>query len=214
MNDEFREVKELLRLGDNQKLAHLTKQLLDSRVPAQRILSEGLIPGMGIIGELMKNGEMYLPDVLQSAGAMKSALAILNPLLQQQGIESSGKIVLGTVKGDMHDIGKNLVGIMLQGAGMEVIDLGVNVPPEKYLEAIQTHKPHVVGLSALLTTTMMTMKKTIEVISNAGARDQVKIIVGGAPVNDRFAAEIGADAYARDAASAVGKVKELITNNA
>jgi 5-methyltetrahydrofolate--homocysteine methyltransferase len=153
---------------------------------------------------------MYLPEVLHSAGAMNAAMDILKPLLLKDNVESAGRIVMGTVKGDMHDIGKNLVSILLRGAGIEVIDIGVQASPEKFVEAIRIHRPAVVGMSAMLTTTMLAMKTTIEAITVAGLRSSVKIIVGGAPVTQRFADEIGADAYARDAVRASEKVKELL----
>jgi 5-methyltetrahydrofolate--homocysteine methyltransferase len=165
---------------------------------------------MAVVGEKMRNGEMYLPEVLQSAGAMKTSLATLKPHLAREGATSRGKILIGTVRGDMHDIGKNLVGIMLQGAGFEIVDIGLNVEPQKFVSAISEHMPAIVGLSAMLTTTMLNMKMTIDAIAAAGLRSKVKIIIGGAPVSQKFADEIGADGYSRDAVVAVDKVKHLM----
>jgi 5-methyltetrahydrofolate--homocysteine methyltransferase len=159
----------------------------------------------------MKCGEVYLPEVLHSAGAMNAAMDILKPLLLKDNVKPVGRVVMGTVKGDMHDIGKNLVGIMLKGAGVEVIDIGVQAPPEKFVEAVRTHSPNIVGMSAMLTTTMLAMKTTIEAMKAAGIRDSVKVIVGGAPVTQRFADEIGADAYARDAVRASERIKEMLS---
>lgn len=210
MNDQLLEMQEQLRIGNTKRVTELTQALLDQRIAPQTILNDGLIAGMSIVGEHMRTGQMYLPEVLKSAGAMRAAMEILKPLLIKLAVDARGKIVLGTVKGDMHDIGKNLVGIMLQGAGMDVIDLGVNTPPEKFVEAIREHKPAIVGMSALLTTTMMAMKKTIETITASGVRPKIKIIVGGAAVSQNFANQIGADGYARDAVGAVDKVKELL----
>jgi 5-methyltetrahydrofolate--homocysteine methyltransferase len=207
---ELQEMAGLLQQGEVNPVKLLTQQLLDQGISPQTILNEGLIAGMTVVGEQMRCGEMYLPEVLQSASVMNAAMAILKPHLQSGGVEPVGRVVLGTVKGDMHDIGKNLVAIMLQGAGFEIIDLGINTPAEKFVEAIQTHQPKVVGMSAMLTTTMLVMKKNIEVMTAAGVRPQVKIIIGGAPITQRFADEIGADGLAKDAVAAVGKVKELL----
>jgi 5-methyltetrahydrofolate--homocysteine methyltransferase len=208
--NELQEITNLLQQGNFSAVKTRTQQLLDNGVAPQKILNDGLIAGMTIVGEQMRCGEMYLPEVLQSARVMQGAMDILKPHLLREGVEPIGRIVIGTVKGDMHDIGKNLVGIMLQGLGIEVIDLGLNAPPEKFVEAIHAHHPQLVGLSAMLTTTMLVMKKTVEVIDAAGLRSRVKIIIGGAPVTQRFAAEIGADGYAKDAVTAVDKVKELL----
>jgi methanogenic corrinoid protein MtbC1 len=207
---ELQEMATLLQQGNVNAVKTLTQRLLNNGVSAQTILNEGLIAGMTIVGEQMRCGEMYLPEVLQSASVMHGAMAILKPHLLSGGVKPVGRVVLGTVKGDMHDIGKNLVGIMLQGAGFEIVDLGINTPSEKFVEAIRQHQPKLVGLSAMLTTTMLVMKKTIEVINASEVRSQVKIIIGGAPITQRFAEEIGADAYAKDAVSAVDKVKELL----
>ena len=207
---ELQEMASQLQEGNVNAVKTLTQRLLDNGFSPQTILNDGLIAGMTVVGEQMRCGEMYLPEVLQSASVMHAAMAVLKPHLLSGGVQPRGRVVLGTVKGDMHDIGKNLVGIMLQGAGFEIIDLGINTSPEKFVEAIQIHQPQILGLSAMLTTTMLVMKKTIEVMNAAGVRSQVKIIVGGAPVTQRFADEIGADNFAKDAVTAVGKVKELL----
>lgn len=209
----MQEPKELalyIEQGQVQQAELLTQQLLDAGIPPQVILHDGLIAGMAAVGEQMQSGEMYIPEVLQAAGAMKASLKLLKPLLMNDRMASRGKVVIGTVRGDMHDIGKNLVGIMLQGAGFEIVDLGLNVSPEKFVEAVQTHEPGVLGLSAMLTTTMLNMKGTIDALAAAGVRSKVKIVIGGAPVNQKFADEIGADGYARDAVLAVEKVKQLL----
>ncbi len=208
--EELEKLALMLEEGDVNGVAGLTQQLVDSGMSAQTILNKGLIVGMGVVGEKMRTGEMYLPEVLQSATAMHASLKILKPLLAQGGIQPLGKIVMGTVKGDVHDIGKNLVGILLQGAGFEIVDLGVNVAPAKFVDAINQHNPALLAISAMLTTTMLNMKTTIEAISNAGLRSKTKIIVGGAPVSQRFADEIGADGYAQNAVRAVDKVKEML----
>jgi 5-methyltetrahydrofolate--homocysteine methyltransferase len=207
---ELRDLASFLEQGETQRVTSLTQQLLDAGISPQLILNDGLIAGMAVVGEKMRNGDMYLPEVLQSAGAMQASLKLLRPHLAREGVQSRGKVLMGTVRGDMHDIGKNLVGIMLQGAGFEIVDLGLNVTPEKFLEAIQDHQPAVVALSAMLTTTMLNMKSTIDLVRAAGLSPKVKIIIGGAPVNQNYADQIGADGYARDAVLAVDKVKQLL----
>ena len=207
---ELQELASQLEQGKSQKVAAITQQLLGAGVSPQLILNEGLIAGMAVVGEKMRNGDIYLPEVLQSAGAMQASLRLLRPHLAREGAQSRGKVLMGTVRGDMHDIGKNLVGIMLQGAGFEIIDLGLNVPPEKFVEAIKAHQPAIVALSAMLTTTMLNMKSTIDSVRAAGLSSNVKVIIGGAPVNQSFADQIGADGYARDAVLAVDKVKHLL----
>jgi 5-methyltetrahydrofolate--homocysteine methyltransferase len=207
---DFEALKECLKNGEPKRIAAITQKLIAGNVSPHTILNEGLIPGMTSVGEMMKCGEMYLPEVLQSAAAMNAAMDILKPLLLKDNVKPVARVVMGTVKGDMHDIGKNLVGIMLKGTGMEVIDLGIQVKPEQFVEAIREHRPAIVGMSAMLTTTMLGMKTTIEAIKAAGLRTSVKIMVGGAPVTQRFAEEIEADAYARDAVCAADKVKEML----
>jgi 5-methyltetrahydrofolate--homocysteine methyltransferase len=178
-------------------------------VPAAALL-DGLMAAMRDVGKLFEDGEIFVPEMLVSAHAMKSALELLRPHLVDQNIESSGRVVIGTVKGDLHDIGKNLVAMMLKGSGFEVVDLGTDVPPERFVDAIRAGAD-VVAMSALLTTTMTSMKEVMEAISLAGLRDRVRIIVGGAPITARYATEIGADGYAPDASKAVRKVHELLT---
>ncbi len=186
------------------------KSSLDEGVEAGKILNESLIAAMHEVGNRFENGEYYVPEMLIAARAMQTGLVLLKPHLVEAGIESAGKVVIGTVKGDLHDIGKNLVAMMLEGAGFEIIDLGTDVSPDQFIAAVQEHKPHIMGMSALLTTTMQGMKSTIEVLEEAGVRDSVKIIVGGAPVTDDFAKEISADGYAPDASRAVAVAKSLV----
>ncbi len=196
--------------GDREEVKRLTQEALDDGTGPEEIVNEGLIGGMNVVGEKFKNNEFYVPEVLIAARAMHAGMDILKPLLTESGVEPKGTVLIGTVKGDLHDIGKNLVSMMLEGGGFEVIDLEVDVAPEAYVEGIKEHAPNVVALSALLTTTMPSMKDTIDALSAAGVRDQVKVIIGGAPVTQAYADEIGADGYAPDAASAVGLVSSLV----
>ena len=195
--------------GKAPEVKELTQKALDEGVPPGEILNQGLIKGMGVVGERFKNNEFYVPEVLIAARAMHAGMDILKPALAESGVQPIGKVLLGTVKGDLHDIGKNLVAMMLEGAGFEVVDLGIDVPPEKFVEAVK-EGGDVVAMSALLTTTMTAMKTTLEALEEAGVRDKVKTLIGGAPVTQNYADEIGADGYARDAASAADKAKELI----
>lgn len=195
---------------DRDKVLSLIKENLDAGTNAQAILDDGLIAGMDIIGERMESGEMFIPEVLMAAQIMAAGVEILQPHLVEDESTAKGKVVIGTVKGDLHDIGKNLVAMMMESAGLEVLDLGIDSDPSKFIEAIQTKKPKIVGLSALLTTTMPMMKQTIEDIAQAGLRDGVKIMVGGAPVTQKFAQEIGADGYAADAGAAAKMAKSMI----
>ncbi|MDX1576193.1 MAG: B12-binding domain-containing protein [Kiloniellales bacterium] len=174
------------------------------------VLTKVLVEGMRIVGIDFRDGILFVPEVLLAANAMKGGMAILRPLLAETGAEQVGKMVVGTVKGDIHDIGKNLVGMMMEGAGFEVIDLGINNPVEKYLEALEVHKPEILGMSALLTTTMPYMKVVIDTLKEKGIRDDYIVLVGGAPLNEQFAEAIGADAYCRDAAVAVETAKDLV----
>jgi len=201
-----------LSQGKMDEAKRLTQEALDRGESAGTILKEGLISAMDRIGVKFKNGEVYIPEVLIAARAMHAGMAILKPILSKSTGTMAGKVLIGTVKGDLHDIGKNLVVMMLEGGGFDVVDLGIDVPADKFVEAIKAHQPHVVGLSALLTTTMREMKTTIEVIEKSGLRNQVKMIVGGAPLTEKFAREIGADGYAPDAASAVDVVKSLLAH--
>jgi 5-methyltetrahydrofolate--homocysteine methyltransferase len=204
-------LQEILISGDGDKLKEMVQSALDEGTNAVDILNQGLISGMDIVGEKMKNGDMFIPEVLMAARAMGRALEILKPLLGEGGL-AMGKVIIGTVKGDLHDIGKNLVAMMLESAGLEVIDLGVDVTPEAFVENILKNKPDVVAMSALLTTTMPMMKATVDAITESGTREQVKIIIGGAPVTQSFADEIGADGYSSDAGSATQLAKSLCAN--
>jgi len=188
----------------------LTQKALDAGESPDKILKEGLIKAMDRIGVLFKNNEIYIPEVLIAARAMHAGLAVLKPILAKSNASAAAKIVIGTVKGDLHDIGKNLVGMMLEGAGFEVIDAGIDTPAEKFVQVAKEKGAQVIGMSALLTTTMMQMKATVESLQAAGLKGKVKIVVGGAPVTDEFARQIGADGYAPDAASAVSMVKKLL----
>ncbi|NLF16399.1 MAG: cobalamin-binding protein, partial [Lentisphaerae bacterium] len=183
---------------------------IDSGLTAEQILNDGLVAGMGVIGERFKRNEVYIPEVLIAARAMNAGMALVKPLLKQAGVKARGVVCCATVKGDLHDIGKNLVCMMLEGAGYEVVDLGVNCEAEKFVKAAQEHHADAIGMSALLTTTMTNMKATIDAFKEAGLRDRVKIMVGGAPLTQNFADEIGADGYAPDAASAVDLLRKLL----
>lgn len=196
--------------GEDKVVADLVQQALDQGLTPAEILNDGLIAGMDEVGRDFKAGQLFVPEVLIAARAMHAGMNILRPLLVGSGVPSVGKYVIGTVQGDLHDIGKNLVKMMLEGAGFETIDLGVDVKPEAFVEAVREHKPQLLGMSALLTTTMPGMKATIEALEKAGLRNTVKIMVGGAPVTAAFAEQIGADAYAPDAATAVDVARNLI----
>lgn len=210
MADEIlKGIKEGIIVGDAKKTEEMVDKAIKENIGVEKILNEGLIAGMMVVGEKFKNNEYYVPEVLIAARAMHKGMALIEPLIVQSGIKPIAKLAIGTVKGDLHDIGKNLVVMMWKGAGFEVEDLGIDVPPEKFIEAIN-NGAQVIGMSALLTTTMVSMKDTIEKIKEAGVRDKVKIIIGGAPVTQEYANEIGADGYAPDAASGVDKVKKLL----
>lgn len=195
------------KMTDTEKLV---QQALDANIPVQDVLNKGMIAGMDVVGQKFKNNEFYVPEVLIAARAMKAGMKILKPKLAESGVEPIARLALGTVKGDLHDIGKNLVAMMLEGAGFEIVDLGVDVAPEKYLAVIKEKQVKLIGMSALLTTTMLNMKATIEALKSSGLRDSVKVIIGGAPVTQSYADEIGADGYAADAATAVSVVKHLL----
>jgi len=207
---ELSQLADALIRGKRDEVAELTKAALEEGLSPKQILNEGLIAGMNVVGEKFKKNEFYVPEVLIAARAMHAALEILRPYLEKEGVEPIAKVAIGTVKGDLHDIGKNLVIMMLRGAGFEVIDLGIDVPVEKFVEVARNDDIKVLGMSALLTTTMPMMKTVIDAIEDAGVRDKVKVIIGGAPVTQSYADEIGADGYAPDASSAVDKVKELL----
>ncbi|OGP76901.1 MAG: methyltransferase [Deltaproteobacteria bacterium RBG_16_49_23] len=197
--------------GKMDEVRNLVQGALDAGDRAERVLKEGLIQAMDRLGVRFKNGEIYIPEVLLAARAMHAGMAILKPILSKSTETIAGKVLIGTVKGDLHDIGKNLVVMMIEGGGFDVIDLGIDVPASRFVEAVKEHRPQVVGMSALLTTTMVEMKKAIQALEAAGQKDQVKIIIGGAPVTERFAMEIGADGYAPDAAVAVDVVRSWIS---
>jgi 5-methyltetrahydrofolate--homocysteine methyltransferase len=201
---------QLVKNGKNVESAARVKKLLDEGIPPDDILKKSLIPAMDEVGKLFSEGTYFLPEMLFAARAMEAAVAILQPILAQSGIKPEATVVIGTVRGDMHDIGKNLVRMGLEGGGFEVIDLGVDVPEQKFVEAIETHKPIALALSALLTTTMSTMQKVIAAIESAGLRDKIKIMVGGAPLTDEFANEIGADFYGADPVAGKDFVKSLL----
>lgn len=199
-----------LSQGDDGKVQQLIQEALKAGESPDAILKEGLISAMEQIGTKFAEGELYIPEVLIAAKAMHAGLSVLKPISAKYSSRTMGKVVIGTVRGDIHDIGKNLVAMMIEGGGFEVVDLGIDVSPEAFVEAIHKHQPHVVGMSALLSTTMGEMESTIQAIEKAGLRKRVKMIVGGAPITEKYSRDIGADGYAREAGSAVNLVKSLI----
>jgi 5-methyltetrahydrofolate--homocysteine methyltransferase len=196
--------------GKADAVSQLTLAALDDGVPAETVLEQGLIAGMKVIGVRFRDNIIFVPEVLVAARAMKAGLAHLEPIFAACGVQPVGKIVIGTVKGDIHDIGKNLVGMMMKGAGLEVIDLGVNTPLQKFCDAIETHQPQLVGMSALLTTTMGQMQTNITAFRERGYADKLRVMVGGAPVSEDYARRIGADAWGKDASDAVEKALKLL----
>jgi 5-methyltetrahydrofolate--homocysteine methyltransferase len=209
MDEKLKAIYDGVVEGDNTSVQQHVQEALGAGMSASVILNEGLIPAMAEVGRLFEEGEYFVPEMLISARAMKGAMATLKPYLIQADVKYAGKVVIGTVKGDLHDIGKNLVSLMLEGAGFQVTDLGSDVAPEKYVAGIRENGANIVAMSALLTTTMVNMKSTITAIEEAGLRDQVKVMIGGAPVTDSFAKQIGADGYAPDASRAVAVAKAL-----
>jgi len=209
MSEVLQQIASKLYEGQAGDVASLVQQALDEGMSANDVLSGGLIAGMDEVGKDFKAGELFVPEVLIAARAMHAGMDILKPLLAESGIPSAGTCVIGTVKGDLHDIGKNLVKMMVEGAGFTVVDAGTDVSPDAFVAAVREHKPDVVGMSALLTTTMVNMKSVIEALEEAGVRDSVKVMIGGAPVTQAFSDEIGADGYAPDAASAVDLARQL-----
>jgi 5-methyltetrahydrofolate--homocysteine methyltransferase len=199
-----------LEAGDQEKVRELTEQAIEQGLSARQILDDGLIAAMNRVGDLFRSRDIFLPDVLLAAKAMYAGIGLLKPLLSAEQVESRGRIVIGTVQGDLHDIGKNLVGIMLRGAGFDVIDLGNDVAPETFVDSAVREEARVIGMSALLTTTMPGMRNVVDLLARRGFAGKIKTIVGGAPVTRQYAREIGADAYAFDAASAVLVVKGLM----
>ena len=205
----YLEISENLQRGKAKVVAELVKNAIDAGHPAAQILKEGLLSGMNVIGEKFKNNEVYVPEVLVAARAMNMGMQVLKPLLIEDGVQSTGRVCIGTVQGDLHDIGKNLVKMMMEGKGLEVIDLGTDVAPETFIKTAIEQDCQVICCSALLTTTMDAMAKVVEAAKEAGIRDKVKIMIGGAPVTDVYCQEIGADMYTSDAASAADAAVEL-----
>lgn len=206
----FEELSKAVIAGQEYKVTELTKFAIQEGVEPLSIINDGLIAGMNVVGQRFKVGDMFVPEVLMSARAMGAGVELVKPLLLDGEVPSKGTIVLGTVKGDLHDIGKNLVGMMLESSGYKVIDMGVDTSPEEFVAAIKEHKAQILGLSALLTTTMLSMKETIEVLREEGIRKDVRVLIGGAPISQTFADEIGADGFASDAASATELVGRLL----
>jgi 5-methyltetrahydrofolate--homocysteine methyltransferase len=208
---DYEQLAQLVIAGDGEGAKRLTERLIADAIPAREILDAGLLPGMEVVGRRMKAGEVFIPEVLLSARTMQACLDLIKPHLAAGDSGSRGTIVIGTVEGDVHDIGKNLVAMMLEGAGFAVINVGTGISPAAFVSAVKEHKPDIIGMSGLLTTTIPKMALTIAQLKEAGLRDAVKVIVGGAPVTQRFADEIGADAYGPNAAAAVEVAKELVS---
>lgn len=210
MQEELKALAQAILEGKRNEAVDLTQKLVNAGVTPKQILDEGLIAGMSVAGEKFKNGEYFVPEILVAARAMKAAMEILRPLLVATDVQPIGTMVIGTVRGDLHDIGKNLVAMMVEGAGFKVVDLGVDVTADKFIAAAKEHNAQIVGMSALLTTTMTYIPEVIKAFDAEGLRPKIKLIVGGAPVTQEWANQIGADAYAPDAATAVDKCKELL----
>jgi 5-methyltetrahydrofolate--homocysteine methyltransferase len=210
MSEILEKISTAIIEGDLDEMEYLTEDALDEGLSAEEVLNKGLMPGMDYVGVEFRAGNMFVPEVLRSAKAMQTSMDILRPLLAETGVQAVGKVLLGTVKGDLHDIGKNLVGMMCEGAGFEVTDIGKDVAPETFVDAIKQYEPDILGMSALLTTTMRAMESTIKVLEEAGLRDKVKIMIGGAPVTQAFADQIGADGYGSNAAGAAELAKRLL----
>ena len=212
MSEILERISTVVIEGSLDDIEDLTEEALDEGLTAEEILDNGLMTGMDYVGVEFKAGNMFVPEVLRSAKTMQLSMDILKPLLVASGAKTAGKVLLGTVKGDLHDIGKNLVGMMCEGAGFEIKDIGRDVSPEEFVEAVKEWKPDILGMSALLTTTMRAMEGTIKNLEEAGLRDRVKVIIGGAPVTQTFADQIGADGYASNAASAADLAKKLLSS--
>ena len=210
MSDELKTIYEAVLEGDAKGASAGVEAALAAGIDPDTILKQGLIAAMGEVGQLFEANEYFVPEMLVAARAMQAGLAILKPQLAQAGATSAGKVVVATVKGDLHDIGKNLVAMMLEGNGFEVVDLGTDASPDKFVQAVSEHQPQLIGMSALLTTTMPSMNSTIKALEEAGLRDSVKVMIGGAPVTDAYAKQIGADGYSPDASSAVRLARSLI----
>ena len=211
MEELFEKMTEVLIAGKQEEVKSLTQEALDKGAAARDILDKGLLAGMDVVGQRFKAGDMFIPEVLLCARCMHGAMDILNPLLSEGDAAGVGTCLIGTVEGDLHDIGKNLVAMMLEGAGFQVVDLGTNITAQQFVDAVKEHQPDILGMSALLTTTMPRMEETIQALKEAGIRDQVKIMAGGAPVTQDFVDKIGGDAYGSNAASATDKAKELVS---
>jgi corrinoid protein of di/trimethylamine methyltransferase len=211
MEELFEKMAEVLIAGKEAEVKSLTQEALDKGAAARDVLDKGLLAGMDVVGQRFKAGDMFIPEVLLCARCMHGAMDILNPLLSEGDAAGVGTYLIGTVEGDLHDIGKNLVSMMLQGAGFQVVDLGTNITAQQFVDAVKEHQPDILGMSALLTTTMPRMEETIQALKEAGIRDQVKIMAGGAPVTQDFVDKIGGDAYGANAASATEKAKELVS---
>jgi corrinoid protein of di/trimethylamine methyltransferase len=210
MEELLEKIAKELITGNETEVKRLAQEALDKGANAREIIDNGLLAGMDVVGKRFKAGDMFIPEVLKCARCMHGAMDILKPLLAEGDMAGAGTVVIGTVEGDLHDIGKNLVAMMLQGAGFTVIDLGANIKPQDFVEAVKEHNPDIVGMSALLTTTMPKMEETIKALTEAGIRDQIKIMAGGAPVTKDFVNKIGGDAYGANAASASEKAKALV----
>jgi len=208
----LKEISVQLQLGDDEKVFELTKQAIEQKIDPKIILSDGLVSGMNVIGEQFRNHDIFLPEVLLAAKAMYAGIDQLKPLFIKEDMPTLGKIVIGTVKGDLHDLGKNLVGIMLKGAGFDVIDLGKDVSPERFVETALKEDAKLIGMSALLTTTMPMMKVVIDLLKQKNLKGKIKTVIGGAPITEEYAKEIGADAYAFDASKSIECVKYLLNN--
>lgn len=206
----FDKIADEVLKGNSAPVEELVNEALSQDISAEKILNKGLVGGMSIVSEKFKNNEIFIPEVLVSARAMNSGMEILKPLLAEANVKSIGKVVIGTVKGDLHDIGKNIVAMMLQGAGFDVVDLGTGVSKEKFLEFVEKEQADILGISTLLTTTMIYMKEVVEALKNANLEQNVRVIIGGAPVTQSYAVQINADGYAPDAASAVDLTKKLL----
>jgi 5-methyltetrahydrofolate--homocysteine methyltransferase len=210
MAEIYGKISELLISGNIEEVQRLTRQALDEGVGPGEVLQKGLLPGMDVVGQRFKACEMFIPEVLRSAKTMHAAMEILRPLLSEADAAGMGTVVIGTVEGDLHDIGKNLVAMMLEGAGFTVVDLGTDVKPERFVKAVKEHRPAILGMSALLTTTMPKMGETVNALREAGIRDRIKVMAGGAPVTQEFVEQMGGDAYGSNATAAVEKAKMLM----
>ena len=207
---DLKEIYQNVVDGDAEAVSNGVKAALEAGVAPEEILNKGLIAAMDEVGKLFEEGELFVPEMLIAARAMQSGMALLKPQLMKEDVKSAGKVAIGTVKGDLHDIGKNLVAMMMEGAGFEIIDLGTDTSPDKFIGAIREHNPQIIAMSALLTTTMPNMVLTIQALQEAGVREQVKVMIGGAPVTETYAQQVGADGFATDASRAVAVAKALV----